>query len=214
MARSWCVCRIQVGIRGSWETIPNGRWTCAHHWKEIHYAENDTGPWHFHFLPLYRTRLRWCWKANSWWDHNRNWRWKMDLDKPAENRISNTYSFAASRARNHRSTQKWPAMFESGLSSSGIEQSEDEFLFKRDRWWMWHQKEDDLPYSATYFRDYSDINEWCSDRDRCKMLGHRNLKTTQHYAKILDLKVSEDMGLLRAKLNKNASNKNDLKENL
>lgn len=33
-----------------------------------------------------------------------------------------------------------------------------------------------------------------------KMLGHRNLKTTQHYAKILDKKVSDDMLNLRHKL--------------
>lgn len=32
-----------------------------------------------------------------------------------------------------------------------------------------------------------------------KMLGHTSIKTTQHYAKVLDQKVSEDMGMLKSK---------------
>lgn len=35
-----------------------------------------------------------------------------------------------------------------------------------------------------------------------QMLGHKNLRTTQHYAKIIDKKVSEDMAVLKDILTK------------
>ncbi|WP_027379106.1 site-specific integrase [Chryseobacterium daeguense] len=41
-----------------------------------------------------------------------------------------------------------------------------------------------------------------------KMLGHKNIKTTQHYAKILDQKVSDDMVMLRNVLHRKEIQKN------
>jgi len=43
------------------------------------------------------------------------------------------------------------------------------------------------------------------------MLGHISLRTTQHYAKILDRKVKDDMKVLRDKLNFN-NNLNEANE--
>ena len=36
-----------------------------------------------------------------------------------------------------------------------------------------------------------------------KMLGHKNIQTTQHYKKVLDKKVSEDIKILRDKFSIN-----------
>lgn len=47
-----------------------------------------------------------------------------------------------------------------------------------------------------------------------KMLGHKSLRTTQHYAKILDIKVSNDMAILKSKLKKSSKKKHNRSGNM
>ena len=45
-----------------------------------------------------------------------------------------------------------------------------------------------------------------------RMLGHKSIRTTQHYAKIVDQKLSEDMALLEEKLNADSHTKKSIKK--
>jgi len=42
------------------------------------------------------------------------------------------------------------------------------------------------------------------------MLGHKNIRTTQHYAKLLDVKVAQDMQLHKTRLSQDELQKKEL----
>lgn len=57
---------------------------------------------------------------------------------------------------------------------------------------------------TTYIRYTITLSNGVPIESVSKMLGHSSIKQTQHYAKILDLKVNADMILLKQKLAESA----------
>ncbi|WP_317170586.1 tyrosine-type recombinase/integrase [Mucilaginibacter sp. E4BP6] len=66
---------------------------------------------------------------------------------------------------------------------------------------MWYNKELTYHTARHTFATTVTLSNGVPIESVSKMLGHTNIKTTQHYAKILDMKVSQDMALLKQKYN-------------
>jgi site-specific recombinase XerD len=65
---------------------------------------------------------------------------------------------------------------------------------------LWYQKRINLHIARHTFATSVTLSNGVPIESVGKMLGHRSITTTQHYAKILDIKVSDDMELLKSKL--------------
>jgi len=76
------------------------------------------------------------------------------------------------------------------LSSKSLK---NEYLFKRNCISFRSRKITYVSYCFTNFCNNCNVYKCWFNENFSKILGHKSLRTTKHYAKVLDKKVSEDM---------------------
>src|SRR5690606_24234752 len=116
--------------------------------------------------------------------------------------MSTNYSllFYLKKPKNYAVGAKPIYMRIKGAGSSGIEQPKDEQLPERDCRPVQYHQDADIPHGAAHIRHHGDIGQQRADRNGIKNAGHTNIKTTQHYAKLLDTRIGSDMEKLKEKL--------------
>lgn len=75
---------------------------------------------------------------------------------------------------------------------------------------MWHSKTPYHPLARHTFATTITLTNGVPIESVSKMLGHKDLRTTQHYAKIVDRKISDDMKMLKEKLDAKAKKNNPI----
>ena len=67
---------------------------------------------------------------------------------------------------------------------------------------MWYFKVLDHAHGPALVCDLRVPRQWCKHENVAKMLGHSNIKMTQHYARVLDSSILKDMMNVKSVLSK------------
>jgi site-specific recombinase XerD len=120
------------------------------------------------------------------------------------------YPSSATSRRNFRKVQRTSAMYQSGKIITCVSNQKMNSYLKEITDLCGINKELTFHIARHTFASTVTLSNGVPIESVSKMLGHKNLKTTQQYAKILDSKVSEDMKSLSEKFRNSTVEKTTL----
>ena len=186
------------------ETIPDPKGTRYVAEQKIVYATARAGTGHISFLLLYRSGLFRC-KAITVRAHRHRHQWRpVDQNGPEENQGHEQYSALAYRRGDIEKYSQHPYVVNGkGVLPVLTNQKSNAYLKEIADVCGIH-KNLTTHLARHTFATTVTLSKGVSISTVSKMLGHRSLKTTQIYAKVLDSKIADEMNLLKEKLSEEA----------